>query len=128
MQLNLLKAKIHRATVTHCELHYDGSVAIDGTLLAAAGIHEFEQVHVWNVTNGARLTTYAIRAAAASGIVSLNGSAARYACVGDLVILAAFAQLSEADASTHRPKLIYVNSQNALTHTQDHIPIQHPTV
>ncbi|HHW4682700.1 MAG TPA: aspartate 1-decarboxylase, partial [Xylella sp.] len=77
MQLSLLKAKIHRATVTHSELHYEGSIAIDGLLLEATGIHEFEQVHVWDVTNGARFTTYAIRAENGSGIISLNGGAAR---------------------------------------------------
>lgn len=124
MLLTVLKAKIHRATVTHTELNYEGSVAVDTMLLEAAGIQEFEQVHVWNVTNGARLTTYALRASAMSGIISLNGSAARHVQVGDLVILAAFVQLSAPEALTHRPKLIYVNSQNALTQTHHTIPIQ----
>src|SRR5690606_37666294 len=90
MHLTLLKAKIHRATVTHSELNYEGSVAIDGLLLEATGIREFEQVHVWDVTNGARFTTYAIRADEGSGIISLNGGAARHVQVGDLVIIAAF--------------------------------------
>ena len=124
MLLTVLKAKIHRATVTHSELNYEGSVAVDATLLEAAGIQEFEQVHVWNVTNGARLTTYALRASAASAIISLNGSAARHAQVGDLVILAAFVQLSPTEALTHRPKLIYVNSQTALRQIHHKIPLQ----
>ena len=81
MHLTLLKAKIHRATVTHSELNYEGSVAIDGLLLDATGIREFEQVHVWDVTNGSRFTTYAIRADEGSGIISLNGGAARHVAV-----------------------------------------------
>ena len=99
MQLTLLKGKIHRATVTHSELNYEGSVAIDETLLRAAGIRESEQVHVWDVNNGARFVTYAIRADAGTGIISLNGGAARQVAVGDLVIIAAFASMTAQ--STH---------------------------
>lgn len=124
MQLNLLKAKIHRATVTHSELNYEGSVAIDGDLLDATGIREFEQVHVWDVTNGARFTTYALRADEGSGIISLNGGAARHVQVGDLVIIAAFASMSEAEASVFKPKLVYVGEGNRITHTNDSIPKQ----
>ncbi|HHW4678555.1 MAG TPA: aspartate 1-decarboxylase [Xylella sp.] len=124
MQLSLLKAKIHRATVTHSELHYEGSIAIDGLLLEATGIHEFEQVHVWDVTNGARFTTYAIRAENGSGIISLNGGAARYVQVGDLVIVAAFAYLAEDEAAIFRPNLVYVDAANAITHTNRSIPTQ----
>ena len=94
MQLSLLKTKIHRATVTHAELNYEGSIAIDGLLLDASGIREFEQVHIWDVTNGARFSTYAIRADEGSGIISLNGGAARHVQIGDLIIIAAFAGMS----------------------------------
>ena len=124
MHLTLLKAKIHRATVTHSELNYEGSVAIDGLLLDATGIREFEQVHVWDVTNGARFTTYAIRADEGSGIVSLNGGAARHVQVGDLVIIAAFASMDAAEADAFQPKLVYVDGQNRITHTNHSIPKQ----
>ena len=96
MQLTLLKTKIHRAIVTHSELNYEGSIAIDDDLLRATGIREFEQVHIWDVSNGARFTTYAIRAEAGSGVISLNGGAARHVQVGDVIIIAAFAVMSEA--------------------------------
>ena len=124
MHLTLLKAKIHRATVTHSELNYEGSVAIDGLLLDASGIREFEQVHVWDVTNGARFTTYAIRAEEGSGIVSLNGGAARHVQVGDLVIIAAFAQFDATEAVSFEPDLVYVDAGNRITHTNRSIPTQ----
>lgn len=124
MQLSLLKAKIHRATVTHSELNYEGSVAIDGLLLDASGIREFEQVHVWDVTNGSRFSTYAIRADEGSGILSLNGGAARHVQVGDLVIIAAFASVSEQEAAAFKPTLVYVDADNRLTHTNQSIPKQ----
>ena len=124
MQLSLLKTKIHRATVTHSELNYEGSIAIDGLLLDASGIREFEQVHIWDVTNGSRFSTYAIRADEGSGIVSLNGGAARHVQVGDLVIIAAFAGMSEAEAVMFKPKLVYVDGRNRITHTNDTIPKQ----
>ena len=82
MQLNILKAKIHRATVTHAELHYEGSCAIDGRLLDISGIREYEQVHIFNVNNGQRFVTYAIRAEEGSGIISVNGAAAHRAQIG----------------------------------------------
>jgi len=100
MLRTLLKSKIHRATVTHCELHYEGSCAIDEDLLEAANLLENEQIDIWNINNGERLTTYAIRGERGSGMISLNGSAARRAQLGDLVIIAAFAQLDEAGLST----------------------------
>lgn len=120
----LLSGKIHRATVTHCELHYEGSCAIDDDLLDASGISENEQIHVWNISNGERFVTYAIRAERGSGTVSLNGSAARRASVGDLVILAAFVQIPAADAPQHKPKLVFVNEQNRIRETRDHVPVQ----
>jgi aspartate 1-decarboxylase len=120
----LLNGKIHRATVTHCELHYEGSCAIDENLLEAAGILENEQIHVWNVSNGARLVTYAIKGERGSGIISLNGSAARYASVGDLVILAAFAQVSDAELASHQPRIVFVNEKNQQTALRKHVPVQ----
>lgn len=124
MQLSLLKTKIHRATGTHSELNYEGSIAIDDLLLQASGIREFEQVHVWDVTNGSRFTTYALRAEEGSGVISLNGGAARHVQVGDLVIIAAFAAMTEQEAAAFKPNLIYVDAQNRITHTNHSIPTQ----
>lgn len=126
MQLSLLKTKIHRATVTHSELNYEGSIAIDDNLLQATGIREFEQVHIWDVTNGARFSTYAIRAEAGSGIVSLNGGAARHVQVGDIIIVAAFATMTESEADVFVPTLVYVDSENRISHTNSSIPVQQP--
>jgi aspartate 1-decarboxylase len=124
MHLNMLKAKIHRATVTHAELHYEGSIAIDGLLLDASGIREYEQIHAWNINNGKRFVTYALRAEEGSGIISVNGSAAHRAQPGDLVIIAAFAQLSEAEAEKHQPMLVYADASNGISHTNRSIPKQ----
>src|SRR5213594_1440500 len=112
---HLLKSKIHRATVTHCELHYEGSCAIDDDLLEASDIRENEQIHVWNIANGERFITYAIRAARGSGIVSLNGSAARRASVGDLIIIAAFGMVADDQAGPHAPRLVFVDAANRKT-------------
>jgi len=124
MQLNMLKAKIHRATVTHAELHYEGSIAIDGQLLDAAGIREYEQIHAWNINSGQRFVTYALRAEEGSGIISVNGSAARSAQAGDLVIIAAFAVLEQAELADYKPQLVYVDADNRITRTQTSIPKQ----
>lgn len=124
MHLNMLKAKIHRATVTHAELHYEGSIAIDGLLLDASGIREFEQIHAWNIDNGKRFVTYALRAEEGSGIISVNGSAAHRAQPGHLVIIAAFAQLAEAELAQFKPTLVYVDADNRITHTNHSIPKQ----
>ncbi len=110
----LLKSKIHRARVTHCELHYEGSCAIDEDLLDAANLRENEQVHIWDVDNGERLITYALRAPRGSGIVSLNGSAARRASVGDLVIIAAFAMVHEDQLHDSQPSLVFVDDGNRI--------------
>jgi aspartate 1-decarboxylase len=110
----LLKSKIHRARVTHCELHYEGSCAIDEDLLAAANLRANEQVHIWNVDNGERLVTYAIKAPRGSGIVSLNGSAARRASVGDLIIIAAFALVAETELDRHKPRLVFIEGANRI--------------
>lgn len=124
MYRTLLAAKIHRATVTHCELHYEGSCAIDQDLLDAAGIAEYEQVHIWNVSNGQRLITYAISGQRGSGIISLNGSAARAAAVGDLLIIATFASVPAADIAHHRPRLVFVDAHNRPQLVRHHIPPQ----
>ncbi len=124
MQLNMLKGKIHRATVTRAELHYEGSIAIDGVLLDAAGIREYEQIHAWNVNNGERFVTYALRAEEGSGIISVNGSAAHRAQPGDLVIIAAFVSLTEAEAARHKPQLVYVDADNRIARTNPAIPTQ----
>ena len=126
MQLNMLKAKIHRATVTHAELHYEGSIAIDGNLLDAAGIREYEQIHAWDIDNGNRFVTYALRAEEGSGIISVNGSAARSVQKGDLIIIAAFAALNEAELEQFQPTCVYVapGPGNRIGHTNRSIPKQ----
>ncbi|HOX88877.1 MAG TPA: aspartate 1-decarboxylase [Burkholderiaceae bacterium] len=124
MQRNLLKSKIHRATVTAAELHYEGSCAIDLDLLEAADIREFERVEIWNVSNGARLNTYAIVAERGSGTISLNGSAARQAQVGDLVIIATFADYTEDEARSHQPRLVFVDERNRQKELRHHVPVQ----
>jgi aspartate 1-decarboxylase len=108
----LLKSKIHRVAVTQCELHYEGSCAIDENLLEAAGIVENEQIHVWNIDNGERFVTYAIKGQRGTGMISVNGSAARRAAVGDLIIIAAFAQVHEDQVPAHKPKLVFVDEAN----------------
>lgn len=120
----MLKSKIHRAAVTHCELHYEGSCAIDENLLEAADIAENEQVHVWNINNGERFVTYAIKGARGSGMVSVNGSAARRASTGDLIIVAAFAQVHQDQLAAHRPRLVFVDAHNRQTGARDHVPTQ----
>ena len=124
MYRTLLKSKIHRAAVTHCELHYEGSCAIDEDLLDAAGIVDNEQVHLWNVDNGERLVTYAIRGARGSGMISVNGSAARRAAVGDLVIIAAFAQVAEEQVARFKPKLVFVDDANRMIELRAQVPVQ----
>ncbi len=124
MLLTLLKAKIHRATVTHAELHYEGSCAIDARLLDLAGIREYERIEIYNINNGKRFATYAIRGEEGSGIISVNGAAAHQAETGDLVIICAYGACDEAEAATFKPSLVYVDRQNRMTHTNDAIPAQ----
>ena len=124
MQLTLLKAKIHRASVTHAELHYEGSCAIDGRLLDISGIREYERIDIYNVNNGERFSTYAIRAEEGSGTISVNGAAAHKAQPGDLVIICASGQCDEAEVAKFKPTLVYVDRQNALTHTNRSMPAQ----
>jgi aspartate 1-decarboxylase len=120
----MLKSKLHRATVTHSELHYEGSCAIDETLLDAANIHEYEQIQIYNVTNGERFTTYAIRAARDSGIISVNGAAAHKANPGDLVIIATYATYNELELARYAPELVYVDADNRIMDTRQAIPVQ----
>jgi aspartate 1-decarboxylase len=124
VRLNMLKAKLHRVTVTQAELHYEGSCAIDGQLLDAANIREYEQIHIYNITNGERFVTYAIRGAENSGMISINGAAAHRAGPGDLIIIAAYAEVSEHELEKFKPNLVYVDGRNRITHTNHSIPLQ----
>jgi aspartate 1-decarboxylase len=124
MQLILLKAKLHQARVTHSELEYEGSCAIDAALLDRAGIQEYEQIHIYNMNNGERFTTYAIRAERNTGIISVNGAAAHKANPGDRVIICAYAQLTQQEAASFKPTLVYLDANNEVTHTSDQIPVQ----
>jgi aspartate 1-decarboxylase len=124
MQTTMLKAKLHRARVTHSELEYEGSCAIDGSLLDKAGIREYEQIHIYNVNNGERFTTYAIRAKEGSGIVSVNGAAARLASPGDIIIICAYVALNQNELSDYKPILVYVDSNNQVVRIGHVIPVQ----
>ncbi len=124
MQRTLLRAKLHRVHVTHSELDYEGSVAIDGRLLDAADIREYERIDVYNIQNGERFSTYAIRAEDGSGIISVNGAAAHKASPGDLLIICAFGVLEEKELALFKPRLVYVDAQNRITHTRHSIPVQ----
>ena len=124
MLRTLLMSKLHRVTVTHCELHYEGSCAIDENLLDAAGICEYQQIEIWNINNGERFTTYAIRAQRGSGIISVNGSAARKAAVGDLMIIAAFASYNESELENYQPRLVYADEANQIVRQNVSIPVQ----
>jgi aspartate 1-decarboxylase len=114
MRRTFFKAKIHRATVTHADLDYEGSVSIDELLLEASGIHEYEAVHVWNITRGTRLQTYAIQGQRGSGIVCINGAAAHLNRPGDLVILATFAELEESEVRGFKPTVVLVDAKNRI--------------
>ena len=120
----MLKAKLHRARVTHSELEYEGSCAIDGKLLELSGIREYEQIQIYNVTNGERFTTYAIRAEDGSGVISVNGAAAHKANPDDIIIIAAYVQLDDKELATFKPKLIYFDGHNNVSHTANTIPVQ----
>ncbi len=124
MQHVMLKAKLHRVSVTHAELQYEGSCAIDGELLTASGIREYEQIQIYNINNGERFTTYAICAESGSGIISVNGAAARRACAGDLLIICAYVGVAQEALDEFKPKLIYVDGQNSIVRCSDTIPLQ----
>ncbi|MBV5338979.1 MAG: aspartate 1-decarboxylase [Deltaproteobacteria bacterium] len=118
MQRIMLKSKIHRATVTGADLHYEGSVTIDRDLMDAADIVSYEKVAVWNVTNGSRLETYAIEGQRGSGVICLNGAAARMVAPKDLVIIASFVNMENAEAIKYEPKLVFVDEQNHMLPTR----------
>lgn len=124
MQRTMLKSKLHRVHVTHSELHYEGSCAIDEELLEAANISEFEQIHLYNVTNGERFSTYAIRAERHSGIISVNGAAAHKAQPNDIMIIASYAQYNEIELRKFSPQLVYVDDKNRIQSQRNAIPAQ----
>jgi aspartate 1-decarboxylase len=117
----LLKSKIHRATVTQADLHYAGSITIDPDLMHEADMLPFEQVHVLDIDNGARLTTYAIEGARGSGQICINGAAAHLVHAGDIVIILSYSTLSETEAQTHTPRLVYLDHNNRIVRTGSHI-------
>src|SRR5947209_8267729 len=114
MRLTMLKGKVHRATVTEADKDYDGSLTIDSVLMEAAGILPNELIHVWDVTRGTRLITYAMRGEPNSGIICVNGAGAHLVQVGDLVIVAAYAEMEEAEARKHRPTVVRVDEKNRI--------------
>ncbi len=118
MMRTMLKCKIHRATVTDAVLHYEGSITVDKDLMDAAGLVEYEQVHIWNVDNGNRFSTYVIDGERGSGVICLNGAAARQVSKGDLVIIAAFAAYDEKELAGFQPTLVYVDGKNRITNVK----------
>jgi len=124
MQVTMLKGKLHMASVTQAELWYDGSCAIDADLVKLAGLREFEQIDIYNVDNGERFSTYVILAEAGTGTISMNGAAARRVQIGDRVIIAAYASMSEQEADNFKPKLVYLAEKNKVERTSNTIPVQ----
>lgn len=124
MQRTMLKSKLHRVTCTHSELNYEGSCAIDQDLLDAGDIREYQQIDIYNIANGERFTTYAISAERGSGIISVNGAAARKAAPGDLLIIASYAAYNEAELANFQPDLVYVDEKNRIKSKRGAIPVQ----
>ena len=124
MQRLMLKSKLHRVHVTHAELDYEGSCAIDENLLDAADIREYQQIDIYNVSNGERFTTYAIRAQRGSGIISINGAAAHKAAPGDIIIIATYAMYNELELQKFQPQLVYVDADNRIARMGHEIPVQ----
>jgi aspartate 1-decarboxylase len=124
MQRTLLKSKLHRVRVTASELEYEGSCAIDENLLEAADIREYERIEIYNVNNGERFATYAIRGQRGSGMISVNGAAARKAAVGDILIIASYATYNEIELANFEPTLIYVDAKNRIKRIGAEIPAQ----
>jgi aspartate 1-decarboxylase len=124
MQRTMLQAKLHRVRVTQSELHYEGSCAIDDDLLDAAGIKEYQAIDIYNVTNGERFSTYAIRAERGSRTISVNGAAAHKADPGDILIIATFSIYSEMELQKYHPTLVYVDENNGIVGKRDNIPVQ----
>lgn len=117
----MLKSKLHRATVTHAELDYEGSCAIDQNLMTAAEILPFEQIHIYNVNNGERFTTYAITAPRGSGTIGMNGAAAHKASPGDCIIICTYCELSTSEALALEPSLIYVDEKNRIRYERSNM-------
>ena len=115
MIIEMLKGKIHRATVTEADLHYVGSITLDEDLMDAAGFREFEKVQVLDITNGSRIETYIIKGERGSGEVCINGAAAHLVHKGDMVIVVGYCQLSEEEVALHQPKIVHVNADNKIT-------------
>lgn len=124
MKKTLLTGKLHQARVTHAELNYEGSCAIDQDLLEQAGILEYEQIEIYNIENGARFSTYAIVGERGSKIISVNGAAARQACVGDRVIICAYGTFEAAEIKDHKPSLVYLDQENNIVRTSKDVPVQ----
>ena len=116
MRRRMLKSKIHRARVTGADVNYEGSLTLDASLMEAADVLSHEQVHVWNVTRGTRLTTFAIAGEPCSGVVCVNGAAAHLARPGDVVIVATFAEFADPAARGHRPRVVFVDDRNQISH------------
>jgi len=116
MQRHLMKSKIHRATITSAELHYEGSLTVDEDLLDAADLLPGELVHIVDVTNGARLETYVIKGERGSGVLGINGAAAHLVHPGDLVILISYGQMDDAEAATYQPRVVFVDADNRIVH------------
>ena len=125
MKINVLKSKLHRATITDIHLDYEGSCAIDENILQISGIHEYEMIHIYNLNNGNRFSTYAIKAEKNSGIITLNGAAAFKGNKNDLVIICTYAQIKESLIQKHKPRLIYFKKKtNLIDSIKSKIPIQ----
>ena len=124
MHLTMLKAKLHQARVTHSELEYEGSCAIDGRLLDEAGIREYEQIQIYNLANGERFSTYAIRAHDGSGIISVNGAAAHKAKPRDRIIICSYVLLDQKELVSFKPRLVYLDESNHITRVGNQIPVQ----
>lgn len=124
MRRTMLGGKIHRATVTEARLDYEGSVTVDAELLEAAGMLEHEAVHIWNVTTGSRITTYALAGPRGRGDICVNGGAAHHASVGDLLIIAAFVELEDSEARSWQPRAVFVDGANRIAETRAEEPFR----
>ncbi|GAA0475392.1 MULTISPECIES: aspartate 1-decarboxylase [Tatumella] len=124
MLRTMLQGKLHRVTVTQADLHYEGSCAIDQDFMEAAGILEYEAIDIYNVNNGQRFSTYAIAAERGSRIISVNGAAARCACVGDLLIICSYVQATDEQARQWQPKMAYFGEGNQLQRKAKAVPVQ----
>ena len=119
MQRNMLQAKLHRVTATQTEVGYEGSVAIDSTLMKAADIREFQAIDIYNVNNGERFSSYAVAAEKGSGTIAVLGAAARRVSIGDILIICTYSYYDEQEVDNHQPHLIYVDDKNQITHTHN---------